>query len=144
VSTARCRTCYCAIEFDCLQLPLCLGACKIDASAYSTSRLSISRLNPPGSVHASAIAMHGIEKRIVYIIRSDVEPSRHYIGITNALPSRLHWHNHGPSGHTLCHRPWSMVVSLEFPTAKQAVRFEKYLKSGSGRAFARRHFGPSD
>ena len=26
--------------------------------------------------------MHGIEKRIVYIIRSDVDPSRHYVGIT--------------------------------------------------------------
>jgi putative endonuclease len=88
--------------------------------------------------------MHGIEKRIVYIIRSDVNPSRHYVGITNDLPSRLHWHNHGPSGHTLAHRPWSIVVSLEFPTEKAAVRFEKYLKSGSGRSFATRHFGACD
>jgi hypothetical protein len=30
---------------------------------------------------------------------------------------------------------------LEFPTEHQAVRFEKYLKTGSGRAFAARHFG---
>ena len=40
----------------------------------------------------------------------------------------------GPCGHTRSHRPWSVVVSLEFPTQKQAVIFEKYLKSGSGRA----------
>jgi predicted GIY-YIG superfamily endonuclease len=86
--------------------------------------------------------MHGSEKRIVYIIRSDVDPSRHYVGITNDLRSRLEWHNHGPCGHTMSHRPWSVVVSLEFPTEKEAVRFEKYLKSGSGRAFATRHFGP--
>jgi hypothetical protein len=30
---------------------------------------------------------------------------------------------------------------MEFPTEQAAVRFEKYLKSGSGRAFAKRHFG---
>jgi len=33
-----------------------------------------------------------------------------------------------------------MLVSIEFPDEQMAVRFEKYLKSGSGRAFARRHF----
>jgi hypothetical protein len=30
---------------------------------------------------------------------------------------------------------------MEFPTQLDAYRFEKYLKSGSGRAFAKRHFG---
>jgi len=42
---------------------------------------------------------------------------------------------------TLSRSGWSIVVSLEFPTETEAVRFEKYLKSGSGRAFAKRHFG---
>jgi hypothetical protein len=37
----------------------------------------------------------------------------------------------GPCGHTQSHRPGPVVVSLEFPTEKAAVRFEKYLKSGS-------------
>ena len=85
--------------------------------------------------------MHGLEKRIVYIIRSDVDPSRHCVGITNDLPARLKWHNDGPCGHIRSHRPWSVVVSLECPTRIQAVSLEKYLKSGSGRAFAKRHFG---
>ena len=84
--------------------------------------------------------MHGPEKRTVYIIRSDTNTSRHYVGITNDLHARLEWHNHGPCGHTRLHRPWSVLVSLDFPTEKDAVRFEKYLKSGSGRAFAKRHF----
>jgi putative endonuclease len=84
--------------------------------------------------------MHGIDKRIVYILRSDVDPSRHYVGITNDMRERLEWHNHGPSGHTRFGRPWSVVVSLEFPTERAAVHFERYLKSGSGRAFAKRHF----
>jgi predicted GIY-YIG superfamily endonuclease len=87
--------------------------------------------------------MHGIEKRIVYIIRSDADASRHYVGLTNDVRSRLEWHNHGPGGHTTSHRPWSLVVTIEFPTERQAVRFERYLKSGSGRAFARRHFAPA-
>ena len=86
--------------------------------------------------------MHGIEKRIVYVIRSETVPSKHYVGVTDDVRGRLEWHNHGPSGHTLHHRPWSFVVSMEFQTERDAVRFEKYLKSGSGRAFAKRHFDP--
>ncbi|MFN7915703.1 MAG: GIY-YIG nuclease family protein [Vicinamibacterales bacterium] len=88
--------------------------------------------------------MHGIGKRIVYILRSEVDHARHYVGITNDLPARLDWHNHGPCGHTMAHRPWSVVVSIEFRTERDAVRFEKYLKSGSGRAFAKRHLAPAD
>jgi hypothetical protein len=40
----------------------------------------------------------------------------------------------------MTNRPWSLVVSMEFTTAKAASAFEKYLKSGSGRAFSKRHF----
>jgi len=87
--------------------------------------------------------MHGIEKTIVYIVRSETDPKHHYVGITNDLASRLSWHNSGPCGHTVRYRPWSLVVSIEFSDAKAARRFERYLKSGSGRAFSRRHFGPT-
>jgi len=47
--------------------------------------------------------MHGIEKRIVYMIRSDVDASQHYVGITSDLRARLEWHNHGACGHTRSH-----------------------------------------
>jgi putative endonuclease len=86
--------------------------------------------------------MRGLGKRFVYILRSDSDSSSHYVGITSDVDERLAWHNTGPSGHTVAKRPWSIVVSLEFPTETEAVRFERYLKSGSGRAFAKRHFGP--
>jgi putative endonuclease len=85
--------------------------------------------------------MNGIEKRIVCILRSQSEPLRHYVGITNDLRGRVRWHNRSPTGHTVMHRPWAIVVSMEFPSENDAVRFEKYLKSGSGRAFTKRHFG---
>ena len=88
--------------------------------------------------------MDAIEKRIVYVIRSDRNPSRHYVGITSNIRNRLEWHNHGPSGYTVSYRPWSLVVSIGFPTERGAVRFEKYLKTGSGRAFANRHFARND
>jgi predicted GIY-YIG superfamily endonuclease len=85
--------------------------------------------------------VHGTEKCIVYILRSQADPSRHYIGITNDVHARLKWHNAGPSGYTVDYRPWSIAVVIEFPTEREAVRFERYLKSGSGRTFAKRHFG---
>ena len=84
--------------------------------------------------------MKGTEKRIVYILRSDADPRWHYVGLTDNVRDRMDWHNGGRCGHTVRHRPWSVVVSIEFPSERAALRFEKYLKSGSGRAFAKRHF----
>lgn len=85
--------------------------------------------------------MERTQKRTVYVLRSESDPNRHYVGITSDLELRLWWHNHGPGGgHTESNRPWSVVVSIEFRTERDARRFEKYLKSGSGRAFAKRHF----
>jgi len=88
--------------------------------------------------------MHGIGKRFVYILRSEFDRDRHYVGVTSDVDARIEWHNHGPCGYTIENRPWSVVVSIEFPTEEDALRFEKYLKSGSGRAFSKRHFSPSE
>ena len=103
---------------------------------YVPATYSESFLFPAGEVGARSTVMRGIGKRFVYVLRSDLDPERHYIGVTGNVDERLKWHNAGPSGHTVEHRPWSVVVSIQFPTEKEAVRFEKYLKSGSGRAFA--------
>jgi putative endonuclease len=86
--------------------------------------------------------MHGIGRRFVYVLRSEVDPSHHYVGVASDVDGRLEWHNTGPCGHTRRHRPWRVIVCVEFPNEKTALRFEKYLKSGSGRAFAKRHFAP--
>jgi len=80
-------------------------------------------------------------RRFVYIIRSDTDPDRHYVGLTTDVARCLHWHNDGPSGITTRNRPWRLVVSIEFAEAEAAWRFERYLKTGSGRVFAKRHFG---
>ena len=93
-----------------------------------------------GPKDATAIQMQGVGARFVYVLRSDSDPSRHYVGRATDVDERLEWHNAGPCGYTLRHRPWSIVVSVEFPNERAAAHFEKYLKSGSGRAFAKRHF----
>ncbi len=85
--------------------------------------------------------MRGIGKRFVDILQNDFHPERHYTGFTSDVDNRLEWHNHGPHGQTVKHRLWSLLVVIEFATEVQARRFERYLKTGSGRAFAERHFG---
>ena len=84
--------------------------------------------------------MSGAEKRFVYILRSDRDGRRHYVGVTSDVPERLFWHNAGLNVHTAKHRPWYVIVALEFRTEEAALHFERYLKTGSGRAFAKRHF----
>jgi predicted GIY-YIG superfamily endonuclease len=79
-------------------------------------------------------------KRFVYVLRSQVDPERHYVGLTSSVETRLEWHNAGQNVHTARNRPWSVVVCMEFANPATAFRFERYLKSGSGRAFAMRHF----
>jgi predicted GIY-YIG superfamily endonuclease len=88
--------------------------------------------------------MRGIGQRFVYVLRSDTNPARHYVGRTSNVDERLYWHNTGPSGQTVMHRPWSVIVIVEFADESTAVRFERYLKSGSGRAFAKRHLEPGE
>jgi predicted GIY-YIG superfamily endonuclease len=101
-------------------------------------------VNSSGVDPAPGCVMGDRSKRTVYILRSDANPSRFYTGLTSDVSARLEWHNHGPCGVTTANRPWSLVVSFEFATERAARRFEKYLKTGSGRAFSKRHFAPAD
>jgi putative endonuclease len=76
----------------------------------------------------------------VYILRSKRHPAQTYVGSTRDLRSRLKTHNSGGSTHTSKFRPWELMVYIAFPRRQQAEMFERYLKTGSGRAFAIRHF----
>jgi predicted GIY-YIG superfamily endonuclease len=80
-------------------------------------------------------------KRSVYVLRSATNPDRHYVGLTSSVNRRLAWHNAGQNVHTVRNRPWHVLVHIEFQDEKVARKFERYLKSGSGRAFAKHHFG---
>ena len=76
----------------------------------------------------------------VYILRSDLDSNRYYTGCTSDLANRLKKHNKGDVSHTAKYRPWSIQTAICFRSIEKARAFEKYLKSGSGRAFAKKHF----
>jgi len=86
--------------------------------------------------------MRGVGKRFVYILRSESDPDRHYVVLTTNVDQRLEWHNTGPGRHTVRDRPSKVIVSIELASESTAVRFERYLKSASGRAFSKKHFAP--
>jgi predicted GIY-YIG superfamily endonuclease len=92
-------------------------------------------------MHGAGLAPEGgMPKRFVYVLRSLAHPDRRYVGLTSDFARRLEQHNAGLSPFTARHRPWSMTVCIEFSEEHRAAAFERYLKSPSGRAFARRHF----
>jgi predicted GIY-YIG superfamily endonuclease len=74
----------------------------------------------------------------VYILRSLQQPDRYYVGATADLRSRLRRHNAREVPHTSKYAPWAVKTYVAFSDAKQAFAFEKYLKSPSGRAFAKK------
>jgi predicted GIY-YIG superfamily endonuclease len=75
--------------------------------------------------------------KYVYILRS-VDDEHFYTGSTDDLRARLKKHNAGEVPHTRKFKPWTLKTYLGFADQQQAVAFEKYLKSPSGRAFARK------
>jgi predicted GIY-YIG superfamily endonuclease len=77
-----------------------------------------------------------------YVIESLSHPERRYTGRTADLRQRLAAHNAGQCHHTSKFVPWKIKLYVAFETIEQAQHFEKYLKSGSGHAFASRHFWP--
>ena len=78
--------------------------------------------------------------KCVYLIKSLAVQNQRYIGITSDLEARLRVHNAGGSPHTSKYRPWKLVMHLCFQDERRALEFERYLKSGSGHAFAKKRF----
>jgi len=76
----------------------------------------------------------------VYLLRSVDHPDQTYIGSTGDLKRRLGEHDAGKSTHTNKFEPWALSAYIALPEIALDERFERYLKSGSGRAFAKRHF----
>ena len=76
-----------------------------------------------------------------YILQSTVDVSQLYRGHTTDLKQRLLDHSAGKCVHTSKYSPWRIKFYAAFETLDLAQDFEIYLKSGSGHAFAKRHFG---
>lgn len=78
--------------------------------------------------------------KYVYLLQSMSHPDEHYVGLTKNLKSRLAAHNAGQSPHTSKYLPWKLITYLGFTDDAKAAAFEKYLKTGSGQAFRKKHF----
>lgn len=76
----------------------------------------------------------------VYLIQSVNYPNQHYVGFSDDLKMRIHEHNQGNSTHTKKFKPWYIVCYFAFKDRNKAKQFEYYLKTGSGRAFLKKHF----
>lgn len=76
----------------------------------------------------------------VYILQSEIDPGRFYTGCSRDLRERLLRHNAGKVAHTSKFRPWRLKTYVAFSDETRAREFEKYLKSSSGRALAKKRF----
>lgn len=76
--------------------------------------------------------------KYVYLLESITHPTQIYYGLTDDVQARLSVHNAGGSPHTAKFKPWRLVTYLAFNDEQRAVDFERYLKTGSGRAFAKK------
>jgi putative endonuclease len=83
---------------------------------------------------------HGVRFFYVYRLQSIKSPQLHYTGFSGNLQQRLHDHNDSKVPTTAGKGPWQLVSAHAFAEKEKALAFEHYLKSGSGREFASRHF----
>lgn len=74
----------------------------------------------------------------VYIL--SCRDSKPYIGCTNDLKDRIRRHSLGEVSATKDRRPVKLINYMAFTNKYLAFNFEKYLKSGSGRSFIKKHF----
>lgn len=81
-----------------------------------------------------------LEKRFVYVLKSGDPVPHDYVGLTADVDARTAAHDDGQCPHTAAVTTWRGHVVIAFSSQRTAARFERYLKSGSGRSFARRHF----
>jgi predicted GIY-YIG superfamily endonuclease len=76
--------------------------------------------------------------KYVYFLQSIDHPDQNYVGLADNLPARLKVHNSGGSLHTAKYKPWRLVTYVGFSDEPKAVAFERYMKTASGRAFAKK------
>jgi len=73
----------------------------------------------------------------VYILKGNT--NKPYIGCTEDLRERLERHKNGYIPATKSLLPVELISYFAFPNKYAAFNFEKYLKTGSRRAFLRKH-----
>ena len=75
-----------------------------------------------------------------YHLQIKNNPDGYYVGLTSEVARRLEEHNAGKSIPTNKLKPWKLVTYTAFADKSKAEKFEAYLKTSSGRAFAKKRF----
>jgi predicted GIY-YIG superfamily endonuclease len=116
-----------------------LGDWDVEVEFYNAARGPRKKLGLVGLLVGDAQrAKAGGCMKYVYILHSISVPGRYYTGMTADLRTRLAKHNAGAVPHTSKFKPWQLKTYLAFSDEKRGLAFEKYLKSASGRAFAKK------
>lgn len=78
-------------------------------------------------------------KWFVYVLRS-INFERNYIGFSGNVSKRLRQHNSGKTKSTKPYLPWKILFSEEFSSKEEALKREKFLKSGKGRDYIKNNW----
>ncbi|PJE50419.1 MAG: endonuclease [Candidatus Yanofskybacteria bacterium CG10_big_fil_rev_8_21_14_0_10_36_16] len=68
-------------------------------------------------------------KYFTYVLKS-CKNNHLYVGSTGDLIKRILFHNSGKAKSTKGYRPWKFIKSYQFNSRKEAVRYERFLKTG--------------
>ena len=68
----------------------------------------------------------------VYVLKS-ASNGRHYVGQTEDLERRLLEHHTGLAKYTRNRGPWRIVYQEQYSARAEAMKKERFLKSGQGR-----------
>jgi predicted GIY-YIG superfamily endonuclease len=102
--------------------------------------LSLSGNSQISSKMSDYIKSEQLSKHFWYVYILKCIDGSNYTGCTNNLEDRIKRHNSGQVEATKNILPVEILNHFAFTDKYKAFNFEKYLKSGSGRAFSKRHF----
>jgi len=74
----------------------------------------------------------------IYILQSQIESERFYIGRTKNLRGRLSSHNAGNVRHTRRWKPWRVKTYIAVLDSALGIALERYFKSSAGRVFIKK------
>lgn len=74
----------------------------------------------------------------VYVLRS-IDFERNYIGFTKDINIRLKQHNSGKTRSTKPYKPWKLLFFETYSTKIEAIKREKFLKTGKGREYIKKY-----
>ena len=128
----------CQANFFMQQREIKKGGCHAEARECGSGQTTVTQYMR--QMQNTAMLMPTSHFHYVYILRDVATGKRHYTGVTHDLQERLAMHNAGHVPHTSKFAPWYIETAIAFRDKEKAFAYERYLKTGAGRAYAIKHF----